>query len=276
MTSHTLCTVERALRAAAAAGPVLGIDTGGPQADLAVVTDGRVVAESSLSVARHGTELPQAVSDLLRRVQIRISDLKAIAVGIGPGSFTGLRVGLSYAKGIAMATRCALIGVNSLDSLALAALTEAPRPVGSSICVVLDARKGEVYAALYRIGVDGLEKLIDDLVVTLENLAPHIGTDVLLVGDKKAEEALSLIAGMPGQAQLLGVERLRLRGRVVAALGAAWFMAGEIDNAVTLQPLYVRPAEATFNSGSPNSGSDGKWSGRKKNSSFNTQPTTKN
>ncbi len=235
-----------------------------------------MLAGASRSVTSHGAEVPEAVIELLRGARITTSDLKAIAIGIGPGSFTGLRVGLSYAKGLAMATGCALIGVNSLDSLALAALTEAPQPSGGSICVVLDARKSEVYAALYRIGVDGLQKVVDDLVITLENLAPHIGTDVLLVGDGKAEEALSLAIGTSGRAQILGVERLRLRGTVVAALGAARFVAGESDNVVTLQPLYVRSAEATFNSGSPNFGSDGKWSGRKKNSSFNTHPTTKN
>lgn len=229
----------------AAAGPVLGIDTGGPRADLAVVAGGRVLAEASHSVASHGAELPEAVGALLGRAGLSTGGLKAIAIGIGPGSFTGLRVGLSYAKGLKLATGCALLGIPSLDSLALAALSESDG-VGRLICPVLDARKGEVYAALYRTSRDGLEKLSDDLVVTLENLARHLGSDVLLVGDAKAEEACSLALRGGARAMCLKITGLRLRGRVVAALGAERLIAGKADNAFVLEPLYVRSADAIF------------------------------
>jgi tRNA threonylcarbamoyladenosine biosynthesis protein TsaB len=246
MTSRILCRVETALAAGAAAGPVLGIDTGGPQADLALVADGRVLAEASRSVASHGAELPEAVAGLLASVGLAVRDLKAVAVGIGPGSFTGLRVGLSYAKGLKFAVGCALLGIPSLDTLALAALTASSVAPGRMICPVLDARKGEVYAALYRASRDGLEKLSDDLVVTLANLAPHLGTDVLLVGDAKAEEACSLAARAGHRASCVEMTELDLRGRVVAALGAAGVTAGEADNAFVLEPRYVRSAEAIY------------------------------
>jgi len=246
MTSRILCTVEAALLSGSEAGPVLGIDTGGPRADLAVIAGGRVLAEASHSVASHGAELPAAVAALLGRAGLSAAELKAIAVGIGPGSFTGLRVGLSYAKGLMLATGCTLLGIPSLDTLALAALAENPSAPDRLVCPVLDARKGEVYAALYRTSRDGLEKLSDDLVVTLENLAPHLGTDVLLVGDAKAEEACTLAVRAGGQARCVQITELGLRGRVVAALGAARLVAGETDNAFLLEPLYVRSADAIF------------------------------
>src|ERR1700691_2798272 len=246
MTSRTLCTVEAALVAGAEAGPVLGIDTGGPRADLAVVAGGRVMAEASRSVASHGAELPEAVATLLGLAGLSLREVKAIAIGIGPGLFTGLRVGLSYAKGLTLATGCALLGIASLDTLALAALAESSAGPGRLICPVLDARRGEVYAALYRTSRDGLEKLSDDLVVTLENLSPHLGTDVLLVGDAKAEEACSLAVRAGRQATCLKITGLGLRGRAVAALGAARLVAGEADNAFVLEPLYVRSAAAIF------------------------------
>ena len=254
MTSRTLCTVEAALAAGAEAGPVLGIDTGGPRADLALVAGGQVLAETSHSVASHGAELPEAVARLLGWAGLSTGGLKAIAIGIGPGSFTGLRVGLSYAKGLKLATGCVLLGIPSLDTLALAAAAETSVAPGRLICPVLDARKGEVYAALYRTSGDGLEKLSDDLVVTLENLAPHLGTDVLLVGDAKAEEACSVAVRAGDRATCLEVTGLRLRGRVVAALGAARLAAGEADNAFVLEPLYVRSAEAIFKTGPLTSG----------------------
>src|ERR1700726_3346752 len=136
MTSRTLCTVEAALASGAAAGPVLGIDTGGSRADLAVVADGRVLAEASHSVASHGAELPEAVAGLLGRAGLATAQLKAIGIGIGPGSFTGLRVGLSYAKGLKLATGCALLGIPSLATLALAALAETSLAPGRLICPV--------------------------------------------------------------------------------------------------------------------------------------------
>jgi tRNA threonylcarbamoyladenosine biosynthesis protein TsaB len=213
-----------------------------------------VLAETSHSVASHGAELPEAVAGLLGRAGLSIGELKAIAIGTGPGSFTGLRVGLSYAKGLKLATGCAFLGIPSLDTLALTALAEISATQGRLICPVLDARKGEVYAALYQTSGDGLEKLSDDLVVTLENLAPHLGTDVLLVGDAKAEEACSLAVRAGGRATCLEITGLRLRGRVVAAMGAARLVAGEADNAFVLEPLYVRSAEAIFKAGPLTSG----------------------
>lgn len=276
MTSRILLAVEAALKAGAAAGPVLGIETGAAHAELAIVSDGRPLAECSRPVASHGAELPEAVAELLGRAGVPIRSLRAIAVGIGPGSFTGLRVGLSYAKGLAMASGCALVGVPSLDSLAAAASAETGSASGRSICAVLDARRGEVYAGLYRVRADGLEKLSDDLVVALESFALRLDAGVLLVGDGKAEEAQTLVRDKQGQALSLDMARLRLRGRAVAALGAARVAAGEVDNAFALQARYVRSAEATFRSGQSNFGSDGKWSGRNKNSSFSMHPMTKN
>jgi tRNA threonylcarbamoyladenosine biosynthesis protein TsaB len=181
-----------------------------------------VLAEASHSVASHGAELPEAVAGLLGVAGLAASRLKAIAIGIGPGSFTGLRVGLSYAKGLKLATGCALLGIPSLDTLALTALAEISATAPPRlICPVLDARKGEVYAALYQTSGNGLEKLSDDLVVTLENLAPHLGTDVVLVGDAKAEEACRWVVRAGGRATCLEITGLRLRGRVVGGRGAA-------------------------------------------------------
>src|SRR5690242_3263068 len=257
MTSRTLCTVEAALASGCEAGPLLGIDTGGPRADLAIVADGQVLSEASHSAASHGAELPAAVAGMLERSGLSLRQIRAIAIGIGPGSFTGLRVGLSYAKGLQFATGCARIGVPSLDTLALAAAAQSRAKPGRLICPVLDARKGEVYAALYRTSGDGLEKLSDDLVVTLETLVPHFGTDVMLVGDAKAEEARFLALRAGGHATCLDLAGLQLRGRVVAALGAAGLVRGEADNAFVLEPLYVRTAEATFKAGPLTSGAMG-------------------
>jgi tRNA threonylcarbamoyladenosine biosynthesis protein TsaB len=246
MTYRVLYRAEQLLASSACAGPVLGIDTATPVASLALIAEGRVLAEISEPVTAHGAALPSAVESLFYGTGFGLRDLAAVAVGIGPGSFTGLRVSLSYAKGLAMATGCAIMGVPSLDSFALCALEEGAARPGDSICAVLDARKGEVYAALYRVGPDALEKITGDLIVTLEYFAPCVTGDVVFLGDARAEDAGSLASVHGRRVTVLRSGGLRTHGRIVAAMGARGLVRNEVDAAATLEPLYVRSAEATF------------------------------
>src|SRR6202023_1676413 len=143
MISRVLCRVNRLLDQAAAARPVLGLDTSTSIASLAVIAGGRVAASLERPVTSHGAALPGAIDEVLAAAGLAISGLGAIAIGTGPGSFTGLRIGLSYAKGIAMASRCVLVGVPGFDAMALAALERNNIPEDRLVCVVGDARKGE-------------------------------------------------------------------------------------------------------------------------------------
>jgi tRNA threonylcarbamoyladenosine biosynthesis protein TsaB len=275
MTSRVLCRVSRLLEQAAETGPVLGLDTSNQIASLAVVTRGRVAGQVAHPVTSHGASLPGVVDELLSGAGFKIRDLAAIAVGIGPGSFTGLRIGLSYAKGLAMASGCAVVGVPGFDAMALAAQELAGQsditdiPIGRLLAVVVDARKNEVYATLYRVVADGLEKLTEDLVVTLEQLASRITEDVTFIGDSTAKDAAALV-GMKGhRAAVFETGTLDTRGVSVAAIGAVAFTRGELDRVASLEPLYIRAPEATFkfNLKSPASiGTEGVWSIERKNS----------
>lgn len=93
---------------------------------------------------RHSGSLAPALKDLLQKARLEPADLEAIAVGLGPGSFTGLRVGVTTAKVLSFASGCQLVGVSSLEAMALGAGTE-----GRDIAIVLDAKKNQVYAASY-------------------------------------------------------------------------------------------------------------------------------
>jgi tRNA threonylcarbamoyladenosine biosynthesis protein TsaB len=254
MTFRALYRAEQLLTLSAPTGPVLGIDTASSFASLALIAEGRVLAEISEPATSHGATLPITVARILGRTGLGPADLAAVAVGTGPGSFTGLRVGLSYAKGLAMAGGCAIVGVPSLDSMALSALEKGMAGPGETICPVLDARKGEVYAALYRVGADAVEKVSDDLVVTLEYLVPRIQSDVVFVGDAMAEKAGALINAQCRRAAVLNNDELCSRGRMVAVMGAEALMRNETHSAATLQPLYVRPAEAVLNQAGKNFG----------------------
>src|SRR5512145_577200 len=105
----------------------------------------------------HGARLPQALLDLLAAAGRTLADVDGYAVGLGPGSFTGLRIGLATLKGLAYAQRRPIAGVSSLAAMALAAAPGAPE--GSVLVPLLDARKAEVYAGFYRAVPGGVERL---------------------------------------------------------------------------------------------------------------------
>jgi len=187
-----------------------------------------------------------------------------------PGSLTSL----SYAKGLAMASGCALIGMGSLDALAVAALDSPAAREGTLVCALVDARRGEVYAALYRIVSDGLKKLSEDLVVALEHLTSRIEDDVpgnvILVGDSRAKDAAALLSSRGLGVAVLDICSLDSRGGLLAAIGAGRLSRGEVDNPASLEPLYLRPPAAALNSGrsaQAASRTEDLWSDERKNSS---------
>jgi tRNA threonylcarbamoyladenosine biosynthesis protein TsaB len=178
---------------------------------------------------------------------LTLRDLSAIAVALGPGSFTGLRIGLSYAKGLAMALGVGLVGVPTLDAMALCAVGSPCVRSGVTICPVLDARKGEVYAALYRAVDDALEKVVGEQVAPLEDFALRISGEVVFIGESKAEDARMLLSLKGRSAATVDGAALRASmGGLIAALGAARVARNDVDDIVALEPLYLRPLDASI------------------------------
>ena len=237
---------QRLLADAATAGVVLGIDTGGPIGSFGVVADGRLAAVAIRPSLSHGLGLPAVVDEVLEAAGASLSGLTAIAVAIGPGSFTGLRVGLSYAKGIAAALKIAIVGVSSLDALALCAGSGVLE--GASIYPVIDARKGEVYTGLYRFVAGALQRSSGDLVVSLAHLVAGLADEAVFVGYSVAQQACSLARANGCRAALIENAGLHLRGGFVAAIGAAKVARKEADVVATLEPLYLRPPDSSTSS----------------------------
>lgn len=262
--TYRVLSADSLLAAGAGVGPVLGFETGSGSASLGLVSHGRIVASMARAVKSHGADLPIMVDELLREAGVEIRDLSAIAIGIGPGSFTGLRVGLSYAKGLAVGARIQIVGIPSLDAIALCGSTSPMARIGVQICPVLDARKGEVYTSLYVVVADALEKVVDDLVVPLDEFASRIVGEVLFVGESKAADAIASAGSGGGQAIVVGAAGFSLRGSFVAALGAARVAQNEVDEVATLEPLYVRAPEASVKSTAvnPGEGTNGTSRGR--------------
>lgn len=256
-------------------GPVLGLDTATTQAVVGLIAHGRVVSEQSPPATGHGALLPEAVEQVLGACGVSHKDVAAVAVGMGPGSFTGLRVGLSYVKGLALGLGLKVVGVPTLDSIAMSALERGGRAPGTLVCPVLDAKRGEVYTALYRVGADEIEKLTDDLVITLQDLLSRIRDEVIFAGDAGALAALAAATGNRFAGELVTLGALASRGGWVARLGLARLVHGETEDAATVEPLYVRRAQAALGRASATLGETGIWSQETRNSSGSMRSTTR-
>lgn len=193
--------------------------------------------EVERTTGSHAAGLPALIVRVLERAELSIADLDAVAVSIGPGSFTGLRVSLALAKGLVFAGGLRIAAVPTLDALAFAA----DAPAGTVVCAALDARKREVYAALFRAADGGRpQRLTPDLALTPAALAERLPDGCVLVGD--AAEVYPDVLGGRGIVRPFATHHPR--GGLVARLGAERLGRGDVDDPGTLEPAYVRPPEA--------------------------------
>jgi len=221
---------------------LLAVDTSTLTGAVALLEDDTLVAESRLNVAlTHGERLLPAIDAILAAAGWSLAELDALAVAVGPGSFTGLRIGVSTVKGLAFATGKPTVPVSTLEALAWS-LPLAAHPV----CPVLDARKGEVYTALFLTRGDQPERLWPDRAVPPQALADELVTQapVILVGDGAAPHAVVFERRL-GEGLRLAPPGHRLPSAAsVGDLGRRALARGETIDPALLAPRYVRPSEA--------------------------------
>lgn len=218
---------------------VLGVDTATAFASIALARDGGpVAAESCPAASGHVETLLPLVTALLARAGASLTAVGGIGVSLGPGSFSGLRVGLGTVKGLAYALGCRVAGIPTLDALA-----QVVTAWEGLVCPLIDARNGEVYAAFFRRHADGrFEKLTRDLVLTPESLCQRVTAPCALVGDGVERYGAAIRAHC--RADVLLLSSRPALGRVVARLAWERFARGESDDPYTLEPAYVRPPDA--------------------------------
>lgn len=209
---------------------VLGIDTATGIASVAILDDDRVLAETRSETAGHRADLLVLVDAVCTGAGITPRELDGVAIGAGPGSFTGLRIGMATAKGIAFALQRPLWAVSSLAALAQAELEAMPSGI---VVAVLDARRGEVYAGAYRVDAGAIALIGEERVMPPSELVAFAPEGARFTGD--AADVYLDLASLPGTWGLTPT------GEAVAKLAIA---GSRVDVLVRGAPSYIRPSEA--------------------------------
>ena len=219
--------------ASPAVGPLLAIDSSTEQAAVGVF-DGERGGELTWAAGRTQTAtLLGQVHHLLSLHGLVAGDLGAVAVATGPGTFNGLRVGVSVAKGLVLGLGVPLLGVPTLAAAALPH-ADAARPV----VPVVAAGRGRLVWAEYRYGPDGWGPAAPPRNGTVEELAAHLRAAEAIVTGELTPEQEATVAAVPGITLAPRPLRLR-RASAVAALAWDRFLAGEADDPATLEPVYL-------------------------------------
>ncbi|MDD5167867.1 MAG: tRNA (adenosine(37)-N6)-threonylcarbamoyltransferase complex dimerization subunit type 1 TsaB [Syntrophales bacterium] len=220
---------------------ILAIDTSGKSAGLAILDDENVLAEMLLNMEIHHSEsLLPAIDHLCRETHIDIRQIDLFACTTGPGSFTGLRIGLSTVKGLALATGKPVTGISTLSALALNASCS---PL--AICPMLDARKNQIYTALYRQERSGeLKVLVPDRLSGLNEFLQLVTEPTLFLGDGAARYRSEIEEACSDRCLFTENFHNQVRGSVVGFLGFRRFKSGVLDDVLKLTPRYLRLSEA--------------------------------
>ncbi len=219
---------------------VLALETATKAGSIAVMDDDSFIGEVKLDVSvAHAERVMDSIAWLLKSSSISINEIDAFAVSIGPGSFTGLRIGLSTIKGLAFSTKKPVVPVPTLDAFA------ARFPYCSYyICPMLDARKNEVYAALYRWEDNAFKKVLPETAAAPAEFIKKVDGPALFMGDG-AETYKELITGDLGSAaHYPALSLMSPAASSVAEEALKKLKEGVEVDPIGLAPFYIRKSEA--------------------------------
>ena len=224
---------------------LLTIQTATPAGSVALTDGERLLGELFLDVRRpHGGWLLGAVEQLLVAAGMTVADLDGFGVTIGPGSFTGLRVGLATVKGLALASGKPVAGVSTLQTLAL----QAPH-AALPVCALLDARKREVYAGHFA-WEEGLPRPSGpERVLPPEQLLHELHGPILFAGDGAVAYRTLIVRQLGSRAHFLPEVYAPPRAAHAAVLALRAFAAGGALPVAQVNPVYIRPSEAEISAG---------------------------
>lgn len=221
---------------------ILAFETSAKAASAALLENGTLLAESYQNTGMtHSQTLLVMAQALLRQCGKTVSDVTAVAVAAGPGSFTGVRIGVAAAKGFAWGAQLPCYGVSTLESMALSlGIWE------GTVCACMDARRAQVYNALFRAEQGRLHRLSPDRAISLAQLGQELSQlegSVFLVGDGSLLTARTLAEQVPNLV-VPAEHRMHQRAAGVALLAQQAIAAGEAGDGAALTPNYLRLSQA--------------------------------
>lgn len=227
---------------------ILSIDTTSPAGSVAVSLGEDLLAQEQQGVyGTHAERLLTSIEHLLTIAGWKPRDVEGVAVAIGPGSFTGLRIGIASAKAFAVALSIPIVGVSSLAALALNG-----RGFHGTVASLIDARRGELYLAAHRVELNGtLHAVISECVLAPGSVAQRlleIPGDLLLVGDGAIAAREPLLHALGDRATIASGTMVRPQAVNLALLGQQRLKTGG-DDAATLVPNYIRQSDAEIGFG---------------------------
>lgn len=222
---------------------ILGIDSSGLTASAAIVSEDILVAEFTVNNKQtHSQTLLPMIDQVIKMSGIGLEELDGIAVAAGPGSFTGLRIGSSTAKGMALALNKPIISVPTLEGMAY-------RMAGCSgvICPLMDARRNQVYTGIYRVSGNRLECLLEQSAVDILEIVEKINEyseNVVFLGDGVPVHRAVLEERITVPYQFAPLHLNRQSAAAVAALGVVYMAEGRMEDAKDHKPVYLRKSQA--------------------------------
>lgn len=224
---------------------LLAIETSTMLGGVAIMDGDALIAESRLNVkVTHSERLMAAIDHSLAQSELTIHDMDVFAVAIGPGSFTGLRVGLSTVKGLVYATGQRLVSVPTLEAFAWNV------PFSRyDVCPLLDARKKEVYAGIFRWNETGFARVMNEQAIKIQDLLSQINEPTIFLGEGALIYRDSIESNLGDRAFFAGPQHMVPSPAHVACLGMKKAMAGKFEYPIALAPMYLRKSEAEMKTG---------------------------
>jgi tRNA threonylcarbamoyladenosine biosynthesis protein TsaB len=219
---------------------LLAVDTATLGCGVALMEKDRLLAETLLvSRETHSVHLMSMIREVLTRSKVPLASVDGFAVSLGPGSFTGLRIGISTLKGLAAALEKPLVGVSTLEAMAW----QHPLP-GSPVVALMDARRREVYAARFRFEFGGLVRETPDQVRDPVAVVGEVTGPCLFVGSGALLHRDLITAALGENARFVPDFQNHLRPSSVAFLGWRRLVEGKPTPLENLKPIYVRKSDA--------------------------------
>ena len=221
---------------------ILAFETSAKAASTALLEDGRLLGESYQNTGlTHSQTLMVMAENLLKQCGKTAADVNAVAVDAGPGSFTGVRIGVAAAKGFAWGREVSCYGVSTLEAMVLSL-----GAYQGYVCPVMDARRSQVYNALFYVNHGQRKRIADDRAISLEQLRGELLSlqePVFLVGDGSVLTYQTL-SGEVSNLVMPPEHRMHQRAAGVALLAAEKIAAGEPGDGAALVPNYLRLSQA--------------------------------